>query len=865
MGKTKHHQPKLGRWILSFLTHYEDDFSGSGDFGEEIEERVLDRGRSRALIWYWGQVFYAVWSEFKLSILFGGVMIKNFIKITMRNIKRQKLYAFINIAGLAVGLVVCILMVLYIRFELTFDDFHENADRVFRINAHDLGRDLKFAGTQALLASTLKQDFPEVRYAARLVDWRGYLRYTSRNEDRMFSETRFFCVDPDFKDIFTYPLVMGDADALEEPFALFISQKLADKYFRDENPIGKMLSFNNRYEFIIRGVLKDVPENSYLQFDLLTSMATLKTLWGEKWLNRWVSHDFNTFVMLENNANPYRFEEKLRKFIRPPDVGHEEERDVYFSQPLRQIHFGAGLRSEEGETNDIRYIYILSATVLLILLIACFNYTTLATARATKRMREIGLRKVVGAGRMSLIRQFLGESVLFALLAFAIAIFTVKLLLPLFNHLMSRNLEFSYFSDLPVFFAISLLVGIAAGLYPAFYLSSFQPTRLFRGTPAKDSGSSSILRKSLVVTQFVITIALITCLLIIKSQIDYLTKNSMRDFDNLVVTVTLNDDDLRTDYEPLLHAFEQSPQVLDSTVSYSHPLLISWGMGMTWAGEEKSQFVRLGPVDFNYIDFYGLKIKRGRKMTEEMSTDRAEAVILNETAARASPWEDPIGKRCQIDGHDGVVIGIVEDFHFKSLYNQVEPLALRHIYKGGIVSGAGRISLKIISYDIPGTLKYLEDTWEKFSSYFPFQYAFLDETIDTIYRTEIRLSGSLTSFTAIAIFLSCLGLFGLTSFTAERRTKEIGIRKVLGASAKGIFLMLSKDIVKWVVLATVVAFPLAYYAMHEWLKRFAYRIDISPGIFVLATAFSLLIALLAMSYQSVKAATANPVDSLRYE
>ena len=865
MGKTKHHQPKLGRWILSFLTHYEDDFSGSGDFGEEIEERVLDRGRSRALIWYWGQVFYAVWSEFKLSILFGGVMIKNFIKITMRNIKRQKLYAFINIAGLAVGLVVCILMVLYIRFELTFDDFHENADRVFRINAHDLGRDLKFAGTQALLASTLKQDFPEVRYAARLVDWRGYLRYTSRNEDRMFSETRFFCVDPDFKDIFTYPLVMGDADALEEPFALFISQKLADKYFRDENPIGKMLSFNNRYEFIIRGVLKDVPENSYLQFDLLTSMATLKTLWGEKWLNRWVSHDFNTFVMLENNANPYRFEEKLRKFIRPPDVGHEEERDVYFSQPLRQIHFGAGLRSEEGETNDIRYIYILSATVLLILLIACFNYTTLATARATKRMREIGLRKVVGAGRMSLIRQFLGESVLFALLAFAIAIFTVKLLLPLFNHLMSRNLEFSYFSDLPVFFAISLLVGIAAGLYPAFYLSSFQPTRLFRGTPAKDSGSSSILRKSLVVTQFVITIALITCLLIIKSQIDYLTKNSMRDFDNLVVTVTLNDDDLRTDYEPLLHAFEQSPQVLDSTVSYSHPLLISWGMGMTWAGEEKSQFVRLGPVDFNYIDFYGLKIKRGRKMTEEMSTDRAEAVILNETAARASPWEDPIGKRCQIDGHDGVVIGIVEDFHFKSLYNQVEPLALRHIYKGGIVSGAGRISLKISSYDIPGTLKYLEDTWEKFSSYFPFQYAFLDETIDTIYRTEIRLSGSLTSFTAIAIFLSCLGLFGLTSFTAERRTKEIGIRKVLGASAKGIFLMLSKDIVKWVVLATVVAFPLAYYAMHEWLKRFAYRIDISPGIFVLATAFSLLIALLAMSYQSVKAATANPVDSLRYE
>jgi putative ABC transport system permease protein len=658
---------------------------------------------------------------------------------------------------------------------------------------------------------------------------------------------------------------MGDADALEDPFSLFITQKLSEKYFRGENPIGKTVSLDNKHEFIIRGILEDVPENSYLQFDLLTSMATLNTLWGEEWLNRWISHDFNTFVMLEKNTDPALFEEKLGKFIRPVDMGRLDQRDVYFSQPLKKIHFGAGLRNEEGETNDIRYIYILSATVLLILLIACFNYTTLATARATKRMREIGLRKVVGAGRVSLVRQFLGESVLFALLAFAIAILAVNLLLPWFNHLMSRNLEFSIFSDLPIFFVVSLLVGIAAGLYPAVYLSSFQPTRLFRGIPAKDSGSSSILRKGLVITQFAITIALIACLLIVRNQIDYLTKNSLRDFDNVVVNVALNDGELRANYQALHQAFKQSPQVLDSTVSYSHPLHISWGMGLNWEGVEEGQFTRVGPVDFNYIDFYGLKMKRGRKMMEDMSTDRAEAVILNETAARASPWEDPIGKRCQFDGQNGVVIGIVEDFHFKSLYNQVEPLALRHLYKEGHAGGAGYVSLKISAYDIPGTLKYLEDTWEKFSSYFPFQYAFLDETIENIYRTEIRLSSSLTSFTAIAIFLACLGLFGLTSFTAERRTKEIGIRKVLGASPKGIFLMLSKDIVKWVLLAIVAAFPLAYFAMQEWLKRFAYRIDIGFGTLALATVFSLLIALLAMSYQSIKAATSNPVDSLRYE
>jgi putative ABC transport system permease protein len=847
------------------LTHYEDEFSGSGDIGEEFEERVRETAKSRAYLWYWGQVLFAVWSEFKLSIWYGGAMIKNFAKITLRNIKRQRLYAFINIAGLSVALVVCVLMVQYIRFESTFDDFHEHADRIYRINAHDLGRDLKFAGTQALLASTIKKEFPEVKFAARLVDWRGYFRYTSGNKDFLFSENTFFCVDPDFKDIFTYPLVMGDIEALKEPFALFITQELADKYFLGENPIGKTVSFDKRHEFVIRGILKDIPENSYLQFDIIASMATLNTLWGEKWLNRWISHDFNTFVMLEKNADPVRFEEKLRKFVRPVDRDNMEERDVYYSQPLRKIHFGAGLRSEEGETNDIRYIYILSATVLLILLIACFNYTTLATSRATKRMREIGLRKVAGASRINIMRQFLGESVVFAVLAFTIAVLAVKLLLPWFNQLMNRNLEFSVFTDLPIFFVLSLLIGLAAGFYPAFYLSSFQPTRLFRGTLIEGSASSSILRKSLVVSQFVITIALITCLLIVRKQISYITKNSMRDFDHLVVTVTLNDEELRKDYEPLLQAFRQSPQVLDSTVSYSHPLHISWGMGMTWAGKEEAQFVRLGPVDFNYIDFYGLKIKRGRKMLEEMSTDKAEAIILSETAARLSPWENPLGKRCQVDGHEGVVIGIIEDFHFKPLYNEVEPLALRHIYGEGIVGGAGNISLKISSYDIQGTLDYLEDTWEKFSSYFPFQYAFLDETIERIYRTEIRLSRSLTSFTIIAIFLACLGLFGLTSFTAERRTKEIGIRKVLGASANGIFLMLSKDIVKWVVLSAVLAFPIAYFSMQEWLNRFAYRIDIGLGTAGMATVFSLLIALLAMSYQSVKAATADPVESLRYE
>lgn len=861
VNKKKQGQPRLGRWLLAHFTNYEEDFSGSGDFGEEFAERERDQGRGRALRWYWPQVVHALWLDFVISLWFGGVMFNNFMKTAWRNIKRQKLYSVINITGLALGLVVCILMVQYIRYEMTFDDFHEKAGQIYRVNAHDLGRDLKFAATQALLASTLKEDFPEVSFAARVKRWSGYFKY----QDRMFTETRFLCADPDFKDIFTFPLTAGDAGSLDEPFALFITEEMADKYFRGENPLGKTLSLDNRHDFIIRGILQDIPENSYLQFDLLTSMATLNVLWGERWLNRWVSHDFNTFVLLEPQADPVVFKEKLGAFIRPPDQGKEETMDVYYPQPMKKIHLGAGLRSELGETNDIRYIYILSATVFFIMLIACFNYITLATARAARRTREIGLRKVVGAGRMSLVRQFLGESVLFTLLAFILAVLAVNLLLPWFNRLMNRPLTFSAAEEMPLALLLSLFLGLAAGLYPALYLSSFQPTRLLRGGGVKDSGPSSFMRRSLVVLQFTITIGLITSLLMVRNQIQYLTKNSLGDFENVVVTVNLNDPALRFDHDSLYRAFRENPQVLDGTVSYSHPLHISWGMGMAWEDKEKSQFVRLGPVDFNYIDFYGLKVLEGRKMLEKMGTDRAEAVLLNQTAARASPWENPIGKRCRVDGQPGIVIGIVQDFHFKPLYNQVEPLAIRHLYREGFVGGAGIISLKISTGDIPGTLKALEGTWKKYSSFFPFQFSFLDETIDTIYRTEIRLSRSLTSFTMVAIFLSGLGLFGLTSFSAERRRKEIGIRKVLGSSTLGIFLLLARDLLKMLVLAAAVALPLAYCAMGQWLERFAYRIDFGLETYVLALAFSLLVAFLAMGGQSIKVARSNPVHSLRHE
>ena len=850
--------PKTPKLFLRLLSSQKDN-AYSGDIEELFHFQVETIGPNRARRWYFWEVLKAVPRFVLESIRWRLVMFKCAIKIILRNLQRHKGHSFINISGLIIGLSVCMLTFLYIRFELSFDKFHKNAPSIYRIIAHSQKRDIHFAATEALIAETLKQDFSEVRYAARVRRRGGYLKY----EERMFSETTIHYVDPDYLKMFTFPLAAGDANYLEEPFALFISQEMAEKYFKDKNPIGCVLSLNNQYEFIVRGVLANIPDNSSIRFDMLASMSTLNTLWGKKFLNRWISHDFQTYVMLEPKADAGRFEEKLKRFIIPGDEKNPK-RELFYSQPLNRIHFRSGLRFDDILTTDYRSIYLLAVISIVILLLAGLNYTTLATARATRRTREIGVRKVVGASQSGLACQFLGESILAALIAFIFSLVLVKSILPAFNQLMSRNLSLSVLSDLPGFLGLTLLVGFAAGIYPAMYLSSFQPAQVIRGTLLLRSKSSSLLRKSLVVTQFVITIAILACLLFINKQIHFLMQKSMSRFENPVLNIYLSDGDLRSRHEPLLQAFLQASGVLDGTASSHHPLGITGGTGINWEGEDRGHFTRFTRVDHNYFDFYGLNLKYGRAFSKDISTDKTEAVIVNETAARDSLWENPVGKRCNIEG-EGVVVGMVKDFHYRPLHIKVEPLTIRYISTESFLGGASYISLKIDSQDIPGTLVTLEKTWQQFSPYFPFMYTFLDNTIDGVYRAERQLSRNLTSFTYIAIFLACLGLFGLTSFTVERRTKEIGIRKVMGASKHGILIMLTKDILVWVGLAIVAAYPLAYYAVHEWLKRFAYRIDINPGPFIIATLSSLLIALLAMSFQSIKAAAANPVDSLRYE
>ena len=788
-------------------------------------------------------------------------MLSNYLKIAFRNIGKNKGFSFLNFINLAVGMAACILIFLYARFELSYDKFHKGVENIYRIDAYSLERDIMFASTPAHLTQTLQGDFPDVASAVRVAGLEGYFKY----QNKMFSETRFYSADPKFFEIFSYPLISGSEKDLSEPFSVFISKKIADKYFGNINPVGKTITFNSKYELVVKGVFEDVPENSYLQFDILVSMNTLKPIKGENWLTRWVSHDFQTFIKLKPNSNKNLFEEKLNKLIRPSDIGDEKNRDVFSSQPITDIHLSTISRGEIEPTNSKEGLSFLLIIGAFILIIACLNYLTLSTTQSTKRNLEIGIRKVLGADKKSLIIQYIGESTVLAFLSFVLAVILAFLFIPFYNNLLGTNLGISLFPDIFIFALGALVVGIIAGLYPAAYLSSFQPSSTLKIGKVQQRNFPFLLPKILVVAQFIITISLITCTLIIYDQIEYVLNQSKHSTSTPIVVIDVNDENLKINYQSLLTNLKQSSNILETTVSFNNPSRITWGTGIKWKGEEEGHLARVEYIDYDYINFYGLKIKEGREFLPDMSTDKTESIIINETAAKESPWTDPLGKHCIINFKEYVVVGIVEDYHIKPLYDSVEPLVLRYISDESSWAGINYISLKINKNNIQQAISFLENTWSKHSSAAPFTFSFLDDMIEAQYSEEKIINSYFIYFTSTALLLANLGLIGLTTFAANRRKKEIGIRKVLGARFSDILFMLFKDIVKWVSVATLVAFPIAYYSIDLWLQKFAYRIDVDALPFVIATFFVLTIALLSTSYISTKAATTQPVNSLKSE
>jgi putative ABC transport system permease protein len=797
-------------------------------------------------------------------------MFKNYLKIALRNIRRHPGFSFINITGLAIGMACCILIVLFVRDELSYDSYHAKADQIYRVikKTETQGEMTTSISTPPPLGPALIHDFPEIVNYVRFIK-------PSREEiligykEKKFYETRFFFADQTVFDIFSFRLIKGNpGTALQEPYSILITEEMADKYFGNEDPLGKVLNFNNREDYRITGVLKNIPPNSHFRFDFLASFATLNHYFILP-LDDWGSCAFSTYLLIPGRYSPEEIEKKFVGFLQS-HVGEDHFLKDLHLQPLTSIHLHSHFKGEIEANGDMAYVYIYSAIALLILLIASINFINLSTARYLNRAREVGMRKVLGANRSQVIRQYLGESVFLTFIALPVSLILVELFLPVFNSLVRKELTVGYIHNFPFLLAIvavTFIIGAVSGIYPALFLSAFQPTRIFRGM-FQSGPSRSRLRSILVLAQFSISILLIACTLIINNQLNYV-RNKKLGFDKeQVLVLPLKERSILYMYRSIRNELLQNPNVIKVAIASDAP-------GQT--GVNRNPFLPEGfdkadrilihniRVDFDFIETMGIEIAEGRGFSPEFATDPSQAFILNEAAVKKIGWESPLGKQLEwMAGGDkykkGVVIGVVKDFHFMSLHREIEPLVL-HIWPRSY----SNILIRIRPGEIRGTLAYVQKIWNRLAPNFPFVYSFLDEDFDKLYRSEERLGRIFIYFSLLSIFIASLGLIGLASYSAEQRTKEIGIRKILGASVSNIVLLLSKEFTRWALLANIIAWPLAYVIMSGWLQNFAYRAGIGLGTFLLTAILTFLIALVSVGFQSLRAALADPVKSLRYE
>jgi putative ABC transport system permease protein len=796
-------------------------------------------------------------------------LFKNYIKVAARNLRKYKTYSFINIFGLAIGMAVCLLILLFVRDELSYDRYHENSDRIYRLITEFSikEKDTLEAITSPPMGPALAADFPEVLSITRF--YRAFdQEVLIRFQEKMFYENLIFFADQSVFDIFTFPLAKGNPRAaLEEPYSVVITEEMAEKYFGHEDPLGKTLTFNNKDDYKITGVMKKIPSNSHFRFDFLASFSTLNHFQSIP-LDDWGSCALYTYLLLAKGYSPQDLEKKLPSFLKKYASQITFLKSLYV-QPLTDIHLHSNLLNEIEPNSDMAYIYIFSAVAFIILLIACINFVNLSTAKHANRAKEVGMRKVLGAYRNQIVRQYLGESVFLTFAALPLSLLLVELFLPVFNKLVGKNISVGFIDNLYFLLAVigfTIFVGVVSGIYPALFLSSFQPIKVLRGF--RSGSARQLIRSALVLAQFALSIILITCTVVISNQLRYI-QNKKLGFDREhVVVIPLKEKQILLKSQSLKNELLRNPNILRISVASDVPgrsgvnsnRFIPEGFEATGG-----LFIKNMRVDYDFLETLGVEIKEGRNFSKDFETDISEAFILNEAAVERIGWDQPIGKKLEWHaGRDrskkGTVIGIIKDFHYESLNRKIEPLVL-HIWPPSFQY----CLIRIRPGDIQGTLDFIQQRWKELAPDFPFIYSFLDEDFGRLYKSEQKLSRIFACFSAFSIFVACLGLFGLALFAAEQRTKEIGIRKVLGASAARIALLLSREFTKWVLLANVIAWPVAYFAMSRWLQNFAYRINFGIGIFLLSALIAFVVALATVSYQAIKAALANPVEALRYE
>ncbi len=809
-----------------------------------------------------------------------GIMFKNYVKIALRNFLKHKGFSFINIFGLAIGVACCLLIVLYVLDEVSYDQYHEKADQIYRVGILGFVNNNLFHGvvTPSPMAKTLVDEYPEVTAATRL---RNFGFPVFRYKDKVFSEERVFWVDQSFFDVFTVHFIKGDPKtALAQPNTIVLTRSMALKYFGDEDPVGKSLNADKRRDYLVTGVVEDVPRNSHFHYDFLAALVTYEASRRPIW----VSNNYYTYFVMQEGASPEAFEPKLAELVRKY-VGPQIQQAAgitleqffasggkwdYFVQPMTSIHLHSHLDYELEPNGDIAYVYIFSIIAVGILLVACINFVNLATARAATRAREVGIRKTVGSNRGQLIRQFLSETTLMSFFAVLLALVAVQFLLPLFNNVTGKELAIPYFQNMftiPLLLGLVLFIGILAGTYPAFFLASFDPVVVLK-TEMSGRSKKSSLRNILVVFQFTVSIVLIVGTVIVSRQLSYIQNRNLG-FNKEQVVIVEKTDDIGNQVPAFRQELLKNPNVISATNTNN---LIGNEFGnsahkLAGATGEETHLLWTYVTDPYFVETYQVEMAAGRYYEEGRQADQ-QNVVINEAAVKEFGLTDPIGKQIVALGptpeqsRTFTIIGVMKDFHFKSLHHQIGPLI---VYLYG-PEGRGRyVSVRVHSENIRETLAFLEDTWRKFASNQAFEYEFFDDHFARIYQAEERTGQIFFSFSLLAIIIASLGLFGLATFVAEQRTKEIGIRKVLGATETGIVFLLSKQFTKWVILSNLFAWPIAYYFMTKWLQRFAYQASISVWSFLFAFIVVLFLALLTVSYQTVKAARSDPVELLRYE
>jgi len=797
-------------------------------------------------------------------------MFRNYLKIALRHVRKHKAYSFINITGLAVGMACCLLISLFVRDELVFDRYHQKADRIFRlVDGFDVegDKDQFFALSSAPFAPAMKREFPQVEDAVRFFPRRGAM--VTYGEKKSYENNVFFA-DASVFGIFTHPLVKGDpATALAEPNTLVVSERIASKYFGREDPLNKTLRINDR-DHLVTGVMANWPRQSHFSADMLGSLKTFEQVPGmrERFFENWVRHEFYTYLLLKDAAAAADVEAQLPAFIeKHASASVKEVAGAKLSsrlQPLTSIHLRSHLQLELAANGDIRYVTVFSIIAAFILLIACVNFMNLATARSAARLKEVGLRKVVGASRAQLVRQFLGESFLFTAFALALAVLVVVIALPAFNGLAGKSLsprDLLNAGTAGSLLALLLVVGFLSGSYPALFISALQPAGVLKGT-GKASSRKSLLRKVLVVGQFGVSIVLIIATAVVLDQLDFLRNRKLGFDKEHVAVIPVREASVRTNIEAVKEDLKRNPAVLAATLANGVPGGQLAGDSLDLVTNEGKKRVSVAMIycDHDYVRTMGMEILEGRDFSRQMATDAKEAFLVNEAAVRVLGLTNPLETRLEWNEMAGKVIGVVRDFQYQSLRQEIQPLVfhIAPIY-------AWNVAVRMRPDNIPDTLAYLERKWKEYDPAHPFEYTFMDETFDAVYRGEERLGRIFSLAAGLAIVIASLGLFGLALFTVEARTKEIGIRRVLGASVGKIAVLLTREFALLVLLANAAAWPAAYLLMRRWLQNFAYRVEMGPWIFILSAGAALVIALLTISYQTLKAVLSDPVKAIRYE